>query len=92
MIKKLSIKFRHIAGPAYLTSKYYSPGITNALGIGKEIKDLVFQGRGLEDTLFDYGNNQIGIGIGLGDRQINGSQKDLFDYIFRTQIEPYRNK
>lgn len=83
-------KFRHIAGPAYLTSKYYSPGITNALGIGKEAKDLLKK-RGLEDTLYDYGNNQIGIEIGLGDRQVKGTQKDLFDHIFRTHILPFRD-
>lgn len=83
-------KFRHIAGPAYLTGVYYDPWQTKLLGWGKEAKDLFFQSRGLEDTKFDLGNNQIGINIGLGAKDLNWSQKDLFDFIFKTQIEPYR--
>lgn len=84
-------KFRHIAGPAYLTSKYYAPEFTNILGMGKEALDFV-RGRGLEDIKQDYANNQIGIEIGLANRNINGTQKDLFNYIFKEHIEPYRNK
>ncbi len=83
-------KFRHIAGPAYLTSKYYHPTLVNALGLGKEAKDLIFQGRGLEDTIYDFKNNQKGIEIGLANRNINRTQKNLFDYIFETEIKPYR--
>lgn len=82
-------KFRHIAGPAYLSSRYYPEWITTGLGYGKEIKDL-FQNRGFPDTNFDLGNNQIGINVGLANRNVKGTQKDLFDYVFKTYIEPYR--
>ena len=79
-------KFRHITGPAWL-SNIYTPNVVTVLGNLKESKDLL-QGRGLADMLFDYGNNQIGIDIGNKYRGVN--QKSLFDYIFKTQIEPYR--
>jgi hypothetical protein len=82
-------KFRHIAGPAYLTSRYFSPEVTKTLGWGKEAKDLVV-GRGLADTQNDLTNNIKGIEIGLGDRNVKGNHKNLFDYIFETEIKPYR--
>ena len=83
-------KFRHIAGPAYLTSEYYNPALVNTLGIGKEAKDLFIQRRGLEDTIYDLQNNQKGINIGLDNRNIKRNQRKLFDYIFETEIKPYR--
>lgn len=84
-------KFRHIAGPAYLTSRYYPGWLTNTLGYGKEVKD-VLMGRGIEDTLYDLGNNQKGIIIGQANRNVKGDKKSLFDYIFETEIKPYREK
>lgn len=84
-------RFRHIAGPAYLTSRYFPPEITKAFGWAKEAKDLA-QGRGLKDTQNDLTNNIKGIYIGLGDRNIKGSAKTLFDYIFKTEIEPLRGQ
>ena len=82
-------KFRHIAGPAYMVNKYYTKGKVNILGAIKEGKDLL-QGRGWSDTKYDWSNNQKGIDIGLKTRGLNISQKDLFDYIFQTEIKPYR--
>lgn len=84
-------KFRHIAGPAYLTSAFYNPFLVEQLGRGKEFKDYFIQKRGLEDTLFDLENNKKGIEIGLANRNVKGNQKNLFDYIFETEIKPYRN-
>lgn len=83
-------KFRHIAGPAYLTSAVYHPLFVDLLGRGKEFKDQHFQKRGLEDTLYDLENNKKGIEIGLANRNLKGNQKNLFDYIFETEIKPYR--
>ncbi len=80
-------KFRHIAGPAYLTSTYYTPGVTDSLGKIKEVKDLIM-GRGFADTKNDLRHNTIGIELGEKSQGIN--KKTLFDYIFKTQIEPYR--
>ena len=84
-------RFRHIAGPAYLTSRYFSPEVTKAFGWAKEAKDLV-QGRGLADTQNDLTNNIKGINIGLGDRNVKGNANTLFDYIFKTEIEPLRGQ
>lgn len=81
-------KFRHIAGPAWL-SNYYSPLVVTGLGNLKESKDLLM-GRSKEDTIFDYWNNQKGIKIGNEKRGI--PQKALFDYIFETEIKPYRGQ
>lgn len=83
-------KFRHIAGPAYLTSQYFSPALVNFYGAIKEGKDLL-QGRGLKDTKYDWKNNQKGINIGDANRNIkDNNQKNLFDYIFETEIKPFR--
>ena len=82
-------KFRHIAGPAYLTQKLYSPEKVNTLGFLKEAKDFL-QGRGWNDGKYDFNNNQKGIEIGKAFKNTNISQKALFDYIFRTEIQPYR--
>lgn len=82
-------KFRHIAGPAYLTSQYYPESLTRIFGLGKEHKDLL-QGRGIADTLTDLKNNEIGINIGKANRNLKNNQKTLFDYIFETQIKPDR--
>lgn len=82
-------RFRHIAGPAYLTSQYYPEHIIRHLGYMKEIKDL-FQGRGLADTIQDLGNNERGINIGKANRNLKNNQKSLFDYIFETEIKPHR--
>lgn len=83
-------KFRHIAGPAYLTSQYYPKPLVRSLGYMKEIKDL-FQGRGLSDTLQDLKNNETGIVIGEANRNIQGgNQKTLFDYIFHNHIKSNR--
>lgn len=82
-------KFRHIAGPAYLTSVYYTPETTRKFGRLKEAKDFV-QGRGLKDINFDLSNNEKGIELGEKSQGIN--QKTLFDYIFKTEIEPYREQ
>ena len=79
--------FRHIAGPAFMTSEYYNPGLVRALGYGKEIKDI-FMGRGLEDTLYDLKNNEKGIKIGKNYK--GNKQKTLFDYIYETEIKPKR--
>jgi len=79
--------FRHIAGPAVMTSNYYPTILTRFFGYGKELKDLT-QGRGLADTLYDLKNNEIGIGIG---KQFpNNSNKTLYDYVFKNHIEPKR--
>ena len=67
-------RFRHIAGPAILTSNYYPAGLTRTLGYIKETKDL-FQGRGIEDIKYDLKNNEIGINIGL--KFPNNSNKAL---------------
>lgn len=82
-------KFRHIAGPAYMTSEYYPDYLTRFFGIGKEAKDLK-QGRGLKDTIEDLKNNEKGLIIGDANKDVIGSQKDLFNYIFETEIAPYR--
>lgn len=82
-------QFRHIAGPAILTSNYYPAGLTRVLGWTKEIKDL-FQGRGIEDTRRDLSNNEIGISIGL--KFPNNTNKSLYDYIFNNHIAPQRTK
>ncbi len=82
-------QFRHIAGPAVLTSNYYSKGFTNFLGGIKEIKDI-FQGRGIKDTKQDLKNNEIGINIGL--KFPNNSNKALYDYVFNNHIAPLRQK
>ncbi|MBR6099412.1 hypothetical protein IKP85_06665 [bacterium] len=81
-------KFRHIAGSALL-SDIFTPKVVTALGNLKESKDMLV-GRGLDDTLYDYGNNQRGIEIGNKFRGVN--PQSLFDYIFKTEIEPYRTK
>ncbi len=79
--------FRHIAGPAVMTSNYYPAILTRIFGYGKELKDLT-QRRGLTDTLYDLKNNEIGIGIG---KQFpSKSNKTLYDYIFKNHIEPQR--
>lgn len=83
-------KFRHLAGPAFLTSAFYPPKLVRALGKGKEFKDKNLQNRGLEDTLFDLKNNEKGIIIGLANKNIKGNQKNLFDFIFETEIKPNR--
>ena len=83
--------FRHIAGPAYLTSGYYPPLFTKALGWGKEAKDLLV-GRGLKDTQTDLTNNIKGINIGEANRNLKGNYKNLFDYIFETEIKPKRGQ
>ena len=82
-------KFRHIAGPADLTVKYYPADLTRAFGVGKEIKDF-FQGRGLKDIKADLANNEKGFIIGEANKNLDGNQNALFDYIFKTEIEPYR--
>ena len=82
-------QFRHIAGPAVLTSNYYPAGFTETLGYLKEVKDLLM-GRGLQDTKYDLKNNKIGISIGL--KFPNNSNKALYDYIFKNHIEPKRMK
>ena len=82
-------QFRHIAGPAILTSNYYPAGLTRTLGYIKETKDL-FQGRGIEDTTHDLKNTEIGINIGL--KFPNNSNKALYDYIFNNHIAPLRQK
>lgn len=79
--------FRHIAGPAVMTSNYYPAILTRIFGYGKELKDLT-QRRGLTDTLYDLKNNEIDIGIG---KQFpSKSNKTLYDYIFKNHIEPQR--
>lgn len=79
--------FRHIAGPAVMTSNYYPAILTKFFGYGKEFKDLK-QGRGLTDTLYDLRNNKIGINIG---KQFpNTNNKVLYDYVFKNHIEPNR--
>lgn len=82
-------QFRHIAGPAILTSNYYPAGLTRTLGYIKETKDL-FQGRGIEDTKHDLKNNEIGINIGL--KFHNNSNKALYDYVFNNHIAPLGQK
>lgn len=82
-------KFRHIAGPAYLTSRYYPGYLTRLFGLGKEHKDLL-QKRGLADTMNDLKNNELGLKIGEANKNLKSNQKTLFDYIFETQIKPYR--
>lgn len=82
-------RFRHIAGPAILTSNYYPAGLTRTLGYIKETKDL-FQGRGIEDIKYDLKNNEIGINIGL--KFPNNSNKALYDYVFNNHIAPLRQK
>ena len=87
-------KFRHIAGPAYMTSEYYSAPFVRLLGAGKEVKDLL-QGRKLPDTKFDMQNNELGLEYGNSYRKDLKSkipQKSLFDYIFETEIKPYRGQ
>ena len=80
-------KFRHIAGPAILTSELYSPFMTKTLGKFKEAKDILM-GRGLSDTINDLYNNDVGIELGAKSEGIN--RKTLYDYIFNPHIAPYR--
>ncbi|MBQ3819396.1 hypothetical protein II810_03010 [bacterium] len=82
-------KFRHIAGPAYFANQVTSKGNTYFLGLAKEFKDLL-QGRGLSDSMYDLENNKRGIEIGSSIKKVD--KKVLFDYIFKTEIEPYRNQ
>lgn len=82
-------QFRHIAGPAILTSNYYPAGLTRFFGYLKETKDMI-QGKGLEDTKYDLKNNELGISIGL--KFPNNSNKTLYDYIFNNHIAPQRTK
>lgn len=82
-----SNKFRHIAGSAWLTSRYYTPAITELLGNTKEIWDRIRKGSWTDKNI-DLQNNKIGIDIGDKNQGIN--QKTIFDYIFKTEIEPNR--
>ena len=47
-----------------------------------------FKWWGYKDTFFDLGNNEKGLNI--GNKFKGNSQNGLFDYIFKTEIEPYR--
>jgi hypothetical protein len=82
-------KFRHIAASAVLTSKYYKEPYVNLLGHGKEFVDKII-GKDQSDIDFDKANNRKGREIGLANRNIKGTEKNLYDYIFKTEIEPYR--
>lgn len=87
MNEKEMNKFRHIAGPAFMTSEYYPSALVRFLGVGKEIKDII-QGRGLKDTYIDLKNNEKGLNIG---NEYKGQpQKTIFNYIFDTEILPNR--
>ena len=63
--------------------------LVRVLGYSKEIKDLLM-GRGLEDTLYDLQNNEKGMVIGGANKNLKGNKNNLFDFIYETEIKPYR--
>ncbi len=82
-------KFRHIAASAYYVSKGYSETSVVMMGDLKEAQDFVKK-LGWTDGSFDMTNNKKGREIG---RKLKyRSQREIFNYIFKTEIEPYRKK
>lgn len=87
-------KFRHIAASAYYVSKGYSEETIEFLGSLKEFYDLCKQfianygQMNYADRNFDLNNNKRGREIGRKFRYKN--KRELFDYIFKTEIEPKR--
>lgn len=76
-------RFRHIAASAYYVSSGYEEIIIEVLGHIKEINDYIKKG-GWTDSDFDKINNAIGRKIGKQFRYKN--KKEMFDYIFKTEI------
>ena len=76
-------RFRHIAASAYYVSSGYEEIIIEVLGHMKEINDYIKKG-GWTDSDFDKINNAIGRKIGKQFRYKN--KKEMFDYIFKTEI------
>ncbi len=76
-------RFRHIAASALYVQKGYEEIIVNCLGQLKEIVDICKK-LSFTDSSFDLKNNQIGRKIGKQFRYKN--RKEMFDYIFKTEI------
>ena len=76
-------RFRHIAASALYVQKGYEEIIVNCLGQLKEIVDICKK-LSFTDSSFDLKNNQIGRKIGKQFRYKN--KKEMFDYIFKTEI------
>lgn len=76
-------RFRHVAASAYYVSSGYEEIIIEVLGHIKEINDYIKKG-GWTDSDFDKINNAIGRKIGKQFRYKN--KKEMFDYIFKTEI------
>lgn len=76
-------RFRHIAASALYVQKGYEEIIVNCLGQLKEIIDICKK-LSFTDSSFDLKNNQIGRKIGKQFRYKN--KKEMFNYIFKTEI------
>lgn len=76
-------RFRHIAASALYVQKGYEEIIVNCLGQLKEIVDICKK-LSFTDSSLDLKNNQIGRKIGKQFRYKN--KKEMFDYIFKTEI------
>ena len=76
-------RFRHIAASAYYVSSGYEEIIIEVLGHIKEINDYIKKG-GWTDSDFDKINNAIGRKIGK--QYMYKNKKEMFDYIFKTEI------
>ena len=81
--------FRHIAASAYLIKRGFSEFEVELLGNMKEIGDFCRKFT-WSDADFDKQNNKKGIRIGKQHRY--AGQKDIFDFIFKTEIEPLRKR
>lgn len=82
-------KFRHIAASAYFVSNGYPDYEVELLGHIKEIKDFCRKFN-WTDSDFDIENNKTGIKI--GGRLKHRNKKEIFDYVFKTEIEPKRRR
>lgn len=84
----LNIKnsMRHIVGLANVMQEYKNPYISNTLGAGKELMDIL---SGVWDSKIDWGNNQIGINYATQNPQF--SKEDILQYAYKQAIDKYKD-